>query len=145
MASSVTTIAITIINSTSVNPAKRRSTPLPLRIGAPVRRLLIALGVNIKYILAAPARALRVILHAAQTPLRRTGERVFWDAPQKLHLHVRPLASHFHPVHQRLQTLRIAEPILLLRAELILVGHVLVLIDRRAHLMQRDAQISLLD
>src|ERR1700682_5034771 len=83
-------IAITIINSTSVNPSRLRETlsrsASPLGIGGAISRLVGGLAVHIENILASPGLRLRVVLIAALAPVERIGHGVLGDAPQELDL-----------------------------------------------------------
>src|SRR5271155_1561393 len=100
----MTTMAITIISSTSVNPNSRR---LPLRIRYAIGVFFGTLGKDIEHILAAPSAALGIVLHAARAPVRRVRHGIDRDAPQKLDLYVRGLAHAFHAINEVLKLERI--------------------------------------
>src|ERR1700694_1444326 len=91
----ITTIDMTISSSIKVNPkvpARRddvrdgpesaaatsgtdpKATPrLPLRVRSSICRLFSTLGVHVEDVLASPAHGLRVILHAALSPIGGIG------------------------------------------------------------------------
>src|SRR5665213_682389 len=122
-------IAITMINSISVYPRKRGTEPdlararqqirlrpsfsvrepiaSPLRIRSPILRPIRTLTINIENILPPPALRLRVVLHAAESPIARIRYRIDRHAPQKLNLLAIRILQQLDPVHQLIQRLRI--------------------------------------
>src|SRR5580704_7828023 len=114
MATAINTamMAITIINSISVKPKRRRFSAgefiesLPLRVRSTILRLIPALGVNIENILPAPGQRLGIVTRAAQSPVFGIGHGVLRDFPQISDLFVhRP--SSLDAFHQLLQGFRI--------------------------------------
>src|SRR5688572_11467077 len=107
----MTTMVITTISSTKVNPralltrrrgdaeenaektfgrllrvflcasAPPRRSSLPVSIRTPIGRFLIGLGVDVEHILAAPAHRGGVILVAPQAPVFSVSEGIARDAP----------------------------------------------------------------
>src|SRR5665213_121276 len=98
----MTIIAITIIISMSVNPPLTVVFiwPLPVGVSRAIRRFVIALRVYVKYILAAPAGAFRIVLHTAQTPFPLPRHGIDRDAAQELELRIRRLPRTLHAIHQ---------------------------------------------
>src|SRR5262245_32621994 len=102
----ITTIAITIISSIMVNPKRAddrflpsaRAAGLPLRISSAIRRFLHGFRIHVKHVLPAPTVGLGIVLPAPLSPIRRIGERVFWNAPQEAEFFVR-LRRHLHTLH----------------------------------------------
>src|ERR1035441_2537193 len=112
----ITTMVITTISSTNVNPRV-----LPLGIRRAIGTLFGCLGIYVEHVLAAPALRLGLVLVAAQAPLVLAGERIAGDAPEEAHLG--PLGViHLHAFHQHLQALGIAVGACLHGAEI--AGHV---------------------
>src|SRR5882762_12489 len=86
----ITMIDITIKSSMSVNPkwstrrrGDRAARQSPLCIRSPISRFLGALGIDVEDVLAAPAGRLRVVLHAALSPVGRVGHGIFRDSAQE--------------------------------------------------------------
>src|SRR5258706_11063763 len=131
-------IETTMRISISVNPTRR----LPLRIGHSIASLLHGGGIDVEHILAAPGHRLGVILHAALAPITSIGHGIERDSSQELHLLV-DLVGDFHAFDQNLQRLGISFSPYLQRAEVALVGAVLIPVDGSANLIERPAQLAL--
>src|SRR5512140_3393413 len=124
MAARMAIIDTTTISSMSVKPRERRGSPGV--VGRSIQRLRGALRIDVPDVLAAPARALRLVLVAAQAPLPGPRHRVRRNPPQELQLAVGGGARPVHTLHRYLQVRRVA-----LAAHLDVGAPDLSLVDRR--------------
>src|SRR5260370_13915619 len=80
---SIPMIETTIRISISVNP---RRALLPLGIRCSIASLFKAVGIHVEHILPAPRRRLRIVLHAALSPVPRVSHWIERNPPQEFHL-----------------------------------------------------------
>src|ERR1700738_137037 len=93
---SIPMIETTIRISISVNP---RRALLPFGIGSSIASLFKAVGIHVEHVLPAPGRRLRIVLHAALSPVPSIGHWVKRDPPQEFHFLVH-LVRDLDALHQ---------------------------------------------
>src|ERR1017187_2133307 len=138
----MTMMVTTTIISTNVKP-RRRWRRLPLCIGRSIGCLLLALGENFEYRLAAPTLGFGVVLGAAHAPFELVGERIAGDAAQEFQLGAVGVLREDLAFHQDFERFRVAVRTDFGRAEGTEVADVLVLVDGGAHGREGVSQVAL--
>src|SRR6185437_14649331 len=145
-AARIAMMSMTIISSSSVNPASasfpvsRRPPRLPIGILGSVQGRALRFCVHIVQILSAERVAVGIILLRTHAPIGLAGHRIDRNTAQEPHL----LPLHLDALHQRLQIRRIVVAVHL-GLDAAFIGCVLVGVNRPAHLPQIGAQLALLD
>src|SRR5437762_3458057 len=128
---SIPMIETTIRISISVKP--RRC--LPLGVGSSIASLIVAVGIDAEHVLPAPGGGLRIVLHAALSPIARVGHRVERDAAQEFYFLVH-LVGNLDALDEDFQRFGITFGSHLEWTEVALIGPVFVLIDRAFYFAQ---------
>src|SRR5437667_769578 len=155
-------IAMTIINSNKVKPAKYRQSgaaerltrsafrPIlraivrtfafsPLHISRSIERRGLGFGIHIKHILAAPHCRIRLVLHGSEPPVCLTRHGIDRNAPQETSFFVS--GADDYAIHEGVE-IRGITLAAQFGADQVPVARVLVAVDRVAHFAEGAAQFS---